>query len=116
MKYIILLAFVASAAAADPPQIIDAKAMQHSNGWRLDVTLAHADTGWEDYADGWRVELENGEVLGTRILSHPHVTEQPFTRSLSGVDIPKTVDTIFIRARDLIGGWSDIRHAIDVTR
>jgi hypothetical protein len=49
--------------------------------------LRHGDTGWDDYADGWRIETPAGEVLGTRVLHHPHVEEQPFTRSLGGVEI-----------------------------
>ncbi len=35
----------------------------------------------QDYVDGWHVETAEGEILGTRILLHPHVGEQPFTRS-----------------------------------
>ena len=44
----------------------------------------HPDTGWDDYADGWRVLDMDGNELGMRVLHHPHVDEQPFTRSLSG--------------------------------
>lgn len=40
--------------AADP-EIINAQAQQVNGAWRLDVTLAHPDTGWDHYADGWRV-------------------------------------------------------------
>ena len=46
------------------------------------VTVASPDTGWDKYADEWRIESEAGEVLGVRELTHPHVDEQPFTRSL----------------------------------
>ncbi|MGB5655630.1 MAG: hypothetical protein WBN35_03340, partial [Acidimicrobiia bacterium] len=46
-----------------------------------------------------------GEVLDTRVLAHPHVGEQPFTRSLTGVDIPEAVTTVEIAARDSVVGF-----------
>ena len=56
-------------------------------------------TGWDDYADGWRVEAPDGTILGNRELLHPHANEQPFTRSLSGVVIPADLEEIQIRTR-----------------
>lgn len=75
--------------------------------WRVDVTLRHADTGWDHYADGWEVLDDAGTRLGYRELLHPHVTEQPFTRSLGGVEIPATAKAVFVRAHDSVHGWSD---------
>lgn len=95
----------ANIALADPPVIEDARAQKGSDGWRFDVTLSHGDTGWEDYADGWRVLSMDGAELGLRVLYHPHVNEQPFTRSLGGVDIPEGTTEIQIQARDIVGGW-----------
>ena len=73
--------------------------------WSFDVTVAHPDTGWEDYADGWHVETTDGEILGTRILLHPHVDEQPFTRSLGGVAVPPEAKEVRIRAHDRVSGY-----------
>lgn len=101
MKYIIAL-LLATPAFADSPVIEN---IAYSAG-RFDVTLSHADTGWDDYADGWRVELADGTILGTRVLGHPHVTEQPFTRS-SQIDVPIGVAQVFVRASDNVGGWAD---------
>ncbi|MFT5113091.1 MAG: hypothetical protein ACI8P9_002419 [Parasphingorhabdus sp.] len=70
------------------------------NTCRFDVSLSHPDTGWEHYADAWRVLLSDGEVLGERILHHPHVDEQPFTRSLTRVTIPAGTNHVFIQAQD----------------
>lgn len=98
---------LASPALSDPARIIGAEATQAQGGWRFDVTLEHGDTGWSDYADGWRVELPEGTLLGTRILAHPHVTEQPFTRSLSGVSVPEGTRIVHIRARTSQTGWGD---------
>ncbi len=70
--------------------------------YHFDVSVAHADTGWDHYADKWDVVAPDDTVLGTRILHHPHVNEQPFTRSLSGVAIPATIDHVMIQAHDSI--------------
>ena len=103
-----LIALIAAAPAfADAPVIEAAAARDSGSGWTFDVTLSHPDTGWDHYADGWRVETPDGEVLGTRELLHPHETEQPFTRSLSGVTIPEGWTELAIRARCNVDGWSD---------
>ena len=102
MKILIPLLFAASPVMADAPVIED---VRYSDG-RFDVTLSHGDTGWEDYADGWRIELADGTILGTRVLAHPHVTEQPFTRS-SSIDVPAGVTEVFVRASDNVGGWAE---------
>ena len=106
------LGLLGVAARADPARILAAEATEAGTGWRVSVTLEHGDTGWEDYADGWRVERADGTVIGTRILAHPHVNEQPFTRSLSGVTLPEATDQMFIRARTSTTGWGDARHPL----
>jgi hypothetical protein len=37
-------------------------------------------------------------------LLHPHEAEQPFTRSLSGVEIPEDVGEVEVRAHDNVHG------------
>jgi hypothetical protein len=74
--------------------------------YRFAVTIRHPDTGWDHYADGWRVLDMDGNELGIRVLFHPHETEQPFTRSLDGVVIPGGTGQVQIQARDLPGGWN----------
>ncbi|MEO9962291.1 MAG: hypothetical protein ABJF07_18540 [Nisaea sp.] len=64
------------------------------------VTVSHADTGWDHYANAWSVLAPDGTLLGERVLYHPHVNEQPFTRSLSGVSIPDGISKVIVRARD----------------
>jgi len=106
------LILIATTAQADPPVIEAATATRTGDTWRFDVTLRHADTGWDDYADGWRVLAMDGTELGLRVLYHPHVDEQPFTRSLGGVAIPAGTTTVLIEARDSIGGWSGLATEI----
>lgn len=101
-----LLLSLALPAAADPPKIEAVRASPGSDGWRFDVTLSHPDSGWEHYADGWRVLDMDGNELGLRVLFHPHEAEQPFTRSLGGVAIPDGIRQVQIQARCLVDGWN----------
>lgn len=70
--------------------------------YSFSVTVRHGDTGWDHYADKWDVLAPDGTVLGTRTLYHPHVDEQPFTRSLRGVSVPDGVKTVTLRAHDSV--------------
>lgn len=112
MKGLKVLACVAGFAAcsleAGQTEVVNAVVHQQgADTYRFDVTLRHADTGWDHYANRWDVLGPDGEVLGTRILHHPHVNEQPFTRSLSGVSIPAHVNQVWIRASDSVHGDSE---------
>jgi hypothetical protein len=57
---------------------------------------------------------DKGNVLGDRVLYHPHVTEQPFTRGLSSVKIPQGVTTVYIEAHDKVHGWTPDRLNINL--
>lgn len=70
------------------------------------VTLKHKDTGWEHYANKWEIYTPSKKLIAKRILHHPHVDEQPFTRSLSGVKIPKGLKEVVIKGHDLAHGYS----------
>ncbi len=85
-------------------------------GFAFSVTVASADTGWDKYADAWEIRTPDGEVLGTRELTHPHVDEQPFTRSLSGVRIPGEISQVEIAARDSVEGFCGAVLIADVPR
>lgn len=75
--------------------------------FRFDVTVRHEDEGWKHYANRWQVEAPEGKILGTRVLLHPHVNEQPFTRSLTAVNVPADVKNVVIRAFDSVHADSD---------
>jgi len=104
----------ASASLASDVEIVDVQASGSGTTWRFDVTLRHADTGWDHYADGWEVLAPDGTSLGMRVLAHPHVNEQPFTRSLGGVEIPASLDHVVIRARDNVDGWMEQTFRFDL--
>jgi hypothetical protein len=69
------------------------------------VTLSSPYDSPERYADAWRVMSSDGTVLGIRELLHDHASEQPFTRTLSGVSIPADVDEVTVQGRDQVSGW-----------
>lgn len=69
------------------------------------ATVSSPDTGEEKYADQWRIVDASGTVLGVRVLTHPHVNEQPFTRTLAGVEIPDEVGSVTVEARDSVEGY-----------
>ena len=113
-KSLLILTFAPPIALADPAVIENAVATEQSGSWRFDVTLSHGDTGWDDYADGWRVLAPDGTELGYRELLHPHVNEQPFTRSLSRVEIPAGLDRVIIESRTNTDGWSGETFEIEL--
>lgn len=84
--------------------------------WNVDTTLRHADSGWTHYADAWRVLDKKGNILGTRTLHHPHVDEQPFTRSLGNLKIPEDNTVVFVEAHDKVHGWSTDKLKIDLSK
>lgn len=109
------ITFIAySAAFADEVDVEHVEIASLGQGdFRVDVTLRHDDTGWEHYANQWNVLDETGAIIGTRVLHHPHVNEQPFTRSLT-LKIPKSVNIITIQAHDLVHKTGGITVNIEV--
>ncbi|RDC75280.1 hypothetical protein DLJ49_00560 [Rhodovulum sp. 12E13] len=121
MRHTTVFAFALALAAAhaapllaDPAEIVAASAERGPQGWTVSVTLRHGDSGWDDYADGWRVVSDGGEVLGTRELLHPHVDEQPFTRRLSGLDLPEGRH-VWVESSTNTTGWSGDRLRLPVS-
>ncbi len=101
-KMILSMLILSMSAVANEVEVVDAT-IESLGGdrFRINVTLLHADTGWDHYADRWDVLDEAGELLGSRTLHHPHVNEQPFTRSLT-LSIPANVKTVTIVAHDSV--------------
>ena len=102
----------------DFAQVRYVKATEVSAGeWRFDVSVRHRDEGWDHYADAWRVvDPRNGEILGERILAHPHDEEQPFTRSQSGIAIAKSLARVLVRARCNVHGFGGREILVDLSR
>jgi len=81
--------------------------------FRFKVTVRHGDEGWDHYADAWEVVGPNGTVLGRRVLLHPHVNEQPFTRS-ADITVPRSVTEVVVRARDKPHGLGGAEMSVQV--
>lgn len=111
IRYLIMglffLTSISVSAYANEVEVVDVQANQASDKtWRFSVTLKHADEGWDHYANQWQIIASDNKILGTRTLYHPHVNEQPFTRSLNGVKIPADIKTVRIIAKDTVHGLS----------
>lgn len=96
------------------PDVVGVEAAHDGDGsWTFHVTLSSPYDSPERYADAWRVVGPDGEVYGERILLHDHATEQPFTRSQSGIEIPSDVTAVTVEGRDQVSGWGGA--TMDVT-
>jgi hypothetical protein len=109
------LIFTTSLALAGEADVVAARAESAGDGsYTFIVTVRHADTGWNHYADAWEVLAPDGSVLATRTLYHPHVDEQPFTRSLSGVRLPPGTTRVMIRAHDSVHGYGGAQISLEL--
>jgi hypothetical protein len=103
-----------AAPVAGCADVIDATIEAAGAGFTVSATVRSADTGWEKYADLWEVRGPDGTVLGERVLAHPHVEEQPFTRSVRGVEIPNEVREVTVAARDSVEGFCGAEYVVEV--
>jgi hypothetical protein len=101
-------------ARAGEADVVAAKVACEARVCSFAVTLKHADEGWQHYADRFEVLAGDGSVLGTRVLQHPHVAEQPVTRELAGVRIPTGLETVRVRARDSVHGYGGAELTVEI--
>jgi len=100
---------------AGEADVVDARVTRANDGtYRFDVSVLHADEGWDHYANAFEILDADGNVLGTRTLLHPHVGEQPFTRSLTGVHIPEGLTKVTARANDSVHGTGGRELVLDI--
>lgn len=99
-----IAALFAGSAFAGPADVLSAKAEPLGQGrYQVSATVQHADEGWDHYANAFEVLAPDGTLLGTRVLHHPHVDEQPFTRSTT-LSVPDDLTEIVVRALDSVHG------------
>ena len=123
---LLLLGCWGTAAAGDraDADVVEVRAVETAPGtWTFHVTMTHPDTGWEDYADGWDVVLEDGTVVKrspgdpfTRLLLHPHVDEPPFTRGQGGLKLPPGTRRVTVRAHDIVDGFGGREVVVELDR
>lgn len=95
------------------PDVVDVSVLGGNGVIDFIVTISSPYDTPERYADALRVIGDDGQVYGVLELTHHHANEQPFTRSLSGVEIPSTVAGVRVEARDSTYGWGG--GALEVT-
>lgn len=71
----------------------------------FDVTVSSPYDTPQRYADAFKVSAKDGTVFGERILLHDHADEQPFTRDLHGVTVPRSLRVVVVQARDRLFGY-----------
>ncbi|MFH1819563.1 MAG: hypothetical protein ABIK82_22245 [Pseudomonadota bacterium] len=96
----------AELAAQKHPDVVSANVKaRDADSFDFDVTLSSPYDTPQRYADGFRVAGKDGAVYGERKLLHDHASEQPFTRDLYGVRIPRHIRSVVLQARDRKFGY-----------
>ncbi len=108
------LLFAPSLLFAGEADVVNVVVQREGSSYVFDVTVAHHDEGWQHYADSWDIVAPDGQIIATRVLYHPHVNGQPFTRSLSGVIIDQEVTSVVVRAHDLVHGYGGREVSVDL--
>jgi hypothetical protein len=112
---VLLLVPACSGGGSSCADVVAATASRTGDGtYRFEVTVRSADTGWDRYADRWEVVGPDGRLLGTRVLTHPHVEEQPFTRALDGVAVPGGIRSVTVRVHDSVEGFCGREAGVEV--
>ncbi len=95
---------------ANEPVITNVKVSNPSptGDYSFHVSVKHGDTGWDHYADNFEILTPDGTIIATRVLAHPHVNEQPFTRSKYGVKVPVGLKEVNVRAHDSVHGYGPV--------
>ena len=99
---------------AGEAEVVDARARCAESVCTITATLRHADTGWDHYANHWRVLTPDDTEIARRVLFHPHENEQPFTRNLDQVRISPEIDYVFIEAHDSVHGYGGKRFRLQL--
>jgi len=112
---LLVLVSTGGTALAGTADVLSASADCTESVCRFVVTVRHDDEGWKHYANAWEIVAPDGSVLATRVLRHPHVGEQPFTRALPGVQVPADVTSVRIRARDSVHAFGGREVAVSLS-
>jgi hypothetical protein len=109
----LLLTYKLYAGEAD----VIAAEVKHTGGdfYQFTVTIEHNDESWEHLAKAWEVLDSEGNVLGVRILRHPHINEQPFTRSQT-IALPENINQVTIRAYDLTHKFGGKEFTLNINK
>jgi len=96
------------------PDIVGVEVSRSGSGYTFAVTLSSPYDTAQRYANAFRVRAEDGTVYGVNELTHDHASEQPFTRSLFGVQIPAGVTNVVVEGLDQANGWGGGTQAVEL--
>ena len=96
------------------PDVVGVEVSRDGDTFTFDVTISSPYDSPERYADGWRILGANGEVYGEMTLDHDHASEQPFTRSQTGVEIPADVTMVVVEGRDTENGYGGQTQSVEL--
>lgn len=114
LSVIAVLSQAADAVHQKYPDVLTAKVQPSGpETFDFDVTVSSPYDTPQRYADSIRVMGQEGTVYGERKLMHDHADEQPFTRDVYGVKIPKGVRVVVVQGRDRQFGYGG--KTIEVT-
>lgn len=82
---------------SDEAKVVSVNITGEATNYTFNVGVQSPDTGCDQYADWWEIVTEEGELIHRRILAHSHVSEQPFVRSGSAINITEN-QILIIRA------------------
>lgn len=97
------------------PDIVSVEVTGTAPTFSFAVTVSSPYDSPERYADAFRVRGADGTEYGVTELTHDHATEQPFTRTLSGVSLPAGVTSVIVEGRDQANGWGGGTRTVDLT-
>lgn len=104
-----------STRGAAHPNVLTAELTSEGDGtYSIEVTMSSEYDSPKRYADGWRILGPKGEELGANTLGHDHASEQPFTRSQSGLQIPSDISEVTVEGHDLKNGYGGKTVTVDV--
>ena len=113
---ILLSTPIGAPAWAGKADVLEVKAQCEKTKCRFLATVRHDDESWSHYANRWEVLDLEGNILTTRVLTHPHVDEQPFARSKGWTEIPVEIERVRVRAHDSVHGYGGKEVEIDLER
>jgi hypothetical protein len=102
------------------PDIIGVKVrVSAPDTFDFDVTVSSPYDTPSRYADAFRVMAvaapgATATIFGERILLHDHQDEQPFSRDLYGVKIPRGTKTVVVQGRDQKFGYGGKTFQLDL--
>jgi len=101
----------------DYAQVQKVKAIQsEDDSWCFDAQVRHNDQSWKHYADAWQVTDLEGNVLGKRVLAHPHDNEQPFTRRLCNIEIAEALQKVIVSSKCNVHGFGGETVIVDLSK